>query len=120
MGLTGSASAEVLFQESFDYDEGTLDGQGGWVAAGTSMNVASPGLSYPGLVSSGNAAAGPGGGGFNDKTDLAISPFFSTFGTYYLTGLINFTANGWVSFSPNRDAGGAPLLHRVTGAGRPI
>ena len=88
MGFAGSAGAVLLYYEGFAYPEGALAPQGGWVNQwDPDAMVVAPGLSYPGLTSSGNAVEAQGGG--HDDYDPAIGPLFSTHGTYYITALLS-------------------------------
>src|SRR5947208_114944 len=56
IGATGSARAQLLFEENFNYTSGTnLVGQGGWAQTGTTTTnpiaIATPGLTYSGYAS---------------------------------------------------------------------
>jgi len=58
--LAGSASAIVIYEESFDYQAGAIGGQGAWVDGPTAVHgaiVVNPvGLTYPGIGASGGCA----------------------------------------------------------------
>jgi len=102
--LTAAAQGELIFADSFAYPKGDLagdgpppgspPGQGGWVIAKGNPFVASSGLGFPGIFSSGNSAKIVSDEGDNgDKAVAALGPVTAGDGAV------------WVGFLVRRDRG---------------
>ncbi len=91
--VTDPAAPGILFEENFDYAEGTLLTNSGWTAhsgAGTNpLTVSSPGLSYPAYIpNSGNSVQlAVSGEDVNHTFDTQTS------GSVYASALVNVTSS---------------------------
>jgi hypothetical protein len=106
--VAATANADLIFADSFDYHKGLLDGmgpppgsppgQGGWAEFNGSPFVASAGLNYPGILSSGNSAKVFSDLGDNgDKAVAALGPVTAEDGSIWV-GFLARRARG--SFFP--------------------
>ena len=116
--VAGISQASILFEDSFDYPVGALDGtQNGGVgfASGSSWTAGAgsivAGLNSYGLVSSGVGALKSTGSG-NNPRNLATQFGGSTF---YMSMLINANSTNTVRFGFELVNGGGPLFGRVNG-----
>ena len=92
--LAGSAQATILFEEDFDYTADTsLQASASWTlfsGNGLAQVITAPGLTYTGLLSTGNRVVAEGSGGSNDNVRTVvqgaeINDVFSETGTFYYT-----------------------------------
>lgn len=97
--VTATTRAELIFADSFDYQKGLLDGmgpppgsppgQGGWADFNGDPFVASSGLNFPGIFSSGNSAKIFSNLGSNgDKAVAALGPVTAEDGTAWVAFLV--------------------------------